>query len=231
MGVVPTDPWVLFLIGLGMGTGPCLVHQLGIVVPFVGAERSGFREGLREMLWFSLGRGLGYGTWGLVAGAAGTLVTLPEAATTGIQLLLGLVLAAAGLASLLRRDLPGHCRGLSHRLIQPRGRAMFLAGLSVAALPCLPLLAVIAGAGAAGPWAGLAGGLAVAAGSSLSPALVAAPVLSSLAGRLEGGAGRAAQLAGWLRPAAALVLFGVGLTYSFQAVLALTGPLGGAPAP
>lgn len=239
MGPMPADPWTLFLIGLGLGTGPCFAHQMAIVVPFVGAERSGVGAGLREVLSFSLGRALGYSVWGLAVGAAGTLAGLPVALTASIQLALGLLLAVAALTSLLRRDLPALCRPLSDSLIRPLGRTMFFAGLSVAAVPCLPLLAVVTAAAANGPLAGAAGGLALAAGSTLSPTLLAAPVLSGLTGRLgevEGGAAaeggrvrRASLVVAWMRPLAALVLFGVGLTYALRAVLALAVRLGGVP--
>jgi len=80
----------LFLNGLALGLGPCMVFCLPILVPFIAGTRRGWLEGLKATLAFSLSRLAAYTLLGLLAGLSG-------------ELLIGLLVGGPGPATLERR--------------------------------------------------------------------------------------------------------------------------------
>jgi sulfite exporter TauE/SafE len=56
--------------GFGMGWGPCLAFCGPILLPYIGATKGGWREGLRMSAMFSLGRLLGLAILGGLASVA-----------------------------------------------------------------------------------------------------------------------------------------------------------------
>ena len=46
----------LLLTGFVMGWGPCLPHSAAVLLPYIGATKTGWREGTRSGLLFALGK-------------------------------------------------------------------------------------------------------------------------------------------------------------------------------
>ena len=193
----------LFLAGLAGG----VTHCAGMCGPFViaqaaaMADRSAGGGALRRLsgaalLPYHLGRALGYGLLGSVAGGMAGLVTLG----TGFRFVLAGLLAAAALlmfaqasariAALLPRmpapRLPaGLEKHLGRLIAAPTGLRGVALGLMLSALPCGLLYGALAGAAATG--SALGGGLAmVAFVAGTMPALMGVALLGRFFGRRAG---------------------------------------------
>jgi sulfite exporter TauE/SafE len=196
-GGVPTVALALFLAGLAGG----VTHCAGMCAPFVLAQAGATADrhaggGLlvrlsgAALLPYHLGRMLGYGALGALAGGMAGLVTQ----LSGLRHLLALLLLAAAIlmaAQALARWKPGlHLPALpgpgarlgvlvGRLLSAPTGWRGVALGLALSALPCGLLYAALAGAAATG--SALAGAIAMA---SFVAGTVPALVGVALVGRL-----------------------------------------------
>lgn len=164
-GALPAMAAALFVAGLASGA----THCAGMCAPFVLAQVPGRAlEGgvLRRLsgaalLPYHLGRMLGYGALGALAGAGAGLV----AGITGLRLLLAALLALAAALMLAQAAerlgwrvpqlpaarLPGFVRArIGGLLAAPQGRRGVLLGLLLSALPCGAIYAALAAAAATG---------------------------------------------------------------------------------
>lgn len=216
----------LFLAGLAGG----LMHCSAMCGPFVLAQAAATADArlgggmLRRLsgaalLPYHLGRGLGYGALGAVAGGAGALL----AQATGLRWLAALLLLLASLMMLAQASakfaallptwpMPGLPRGLQVRLggllAAPTGWRGVRLGLLLSALPCGLLYAALAAA--AGSGSALAGGLAMLTFVlGTFPALAAVALLGRFFGRVTGPRWRA--LGGALFLLNAVLLAGLAL--------------------
>ncbi len=214
-GGLPALLGALFLAGLAGGA----THCAGMCGPFVLAQAAAGAEAMAgggvlrrlsgaALLPYHLGRMLGYGALGALAGGAAGLVVQ----ASGLRVLLAVLLVAAALLMLVaaaERILPGRWRAgraggfalplpaAFHRRIgallaaPPTGGRGVLLGLMLSALPCGMLYGALAGAAAAG--SALAGALAMAAFVlGTVPALVGVALVGRFFGRRHGGAFRTA---------------------------------------
>ena len=67
-------PLEMFLTGLALGVGPCMLFCLPILIPFVAGTVDGWIEGLKAAIVFSLSRLMAYVLLGLVAGLSGEVL-------------------------------------------------------------------------------------------------------------------------------------------------------------
>lgn len=67
-------PLEMFLTGLTLGVGPCMLFCLPILIPFVAGTVDGWIEGLKAAIVFSLSRLMAYVLLGLVAGLSGEVL-------------------------------------------------------------------------------------------------------------------------------------------------------------
>jgi sulfite exporter TauE/SafE len=228
-GGVPALMGALFLAGLAGG----LTHCVAMCGPFVlaqGAALAGDSLGagaLRRLsgaalLPYHLGRGLGYGLLGALAGGAGALFAQASGLrylAAGLLLLAALLMlgqASARLAAWLPHlPVPRLPRGVEARLApllaSPTGWRGVRLGLLLSALPCGLLYAALAAAAASG--SALAGGLAMLAFvAGTVPALVALAFFGRGLRHLLGGAAPAAGAALFVLNAAVLLTLAVRLT-------------------
>jgi Uncharacterized conserved protein len=202
----------MLLAGLAGGATHCALMCAPFVLAQVaaGADRSHAGGALARMsgaalLPYHLGRMLGYGLLGALAGMLAGVAR----ATTGLGVLLAIPLALAALVCLLLAidragagwlrapALPAWAgRMLARLAADPRGARGVAMGLLLSALPCGLLYGALAGAAASG--SALGGALAMAAFVlGTIPALIAV----ALSGRLL-----LRQAGAWLRPAGTAVL-------------------------
>ncbi|UCD44211.1 MAG: sulfite exporter TauE/SafE family protein [Candidatus Bathyarchaeota archaeon] len=137
----------LFLSGLALGLGPCMVFCLPILVPFIAGTRQGGFEGLKATLTFSLSRLAAYTLLGLLAGFSGELLigllvgggyslyawTLGGALISlmGVLIIVGAEPRLGQYDFFSRFDIGSDLKGLA------------LLGFLVGATPCGPLLGVL----------------------------------------------------------------------------------------
>jgi sulfite exporter TauE/SafE len=207
-GGVPAVALALFLAGLAGG----LTHCAGMCAPFVlaqcgaTADRHGgggmlTRLAGAALLPYHLGRMLGYGLLGALAGGMAGLVTQ----LSGVRFLLAALLLAAALLMAAQavarwRGAGGGSAGtgwlaarlggvIAPLLAAPGGLRGVGLGLALSALPCGLLYAALAGAAATG--SALAGAIAMAAFvAGTVPALVGVALLGRLFLRRGGEAFR-----------------------------------------
>jgi hypothetical protein len=202
----------MFTAGLAGGATHCALMCAPFVLAQVaaGADRShagGVMARLSgtALLPYHLGRMLGYGLLGALAGLLAGLVR--EASGLGALLAIPLALAALiclllaigrGRTGWLRAPAPPDWAGraLAQLAADPTGVRGLLLGLLLSALPCGLLYGALAGAGAAG--SALGGGLAMAAFVlGTMPALIAVGFSGRLLLRRAGA---------WLKPAGTALL-------------------------
>jgi sulfite exporter TauE/SafE len=207
-GGVPAVALALFLAGLAGGLTHCATMCAPFVLAQAGATASRSAAGGMlarlsgaALLPYHLGRMLGYGALGAVAGGTAGLVTQ----VTGLRFLLALLLLAAALLmaaqALLRLPerwrpaglhlpaLPGPGGWLAARigglLAAPTGLRGVALGLALSALPCGLLYAALAGAAATG--SALAGAIAMASFvAGTVPSLVGVALLGRIFLRRQG---------------------------------------------
>lgn len=225
---VPALMAALFVAGLAGG----LTHCVAMCGPFVLAQGAATaadslgagtlrRLSGASLLPYHLGRGLGYGLLGALAGGAGALFAQASglrylaAALLLLAALLMLAQASARLAAWLPHlPVPRLARGLEERLApllaSPTGWRGARLGLLLSALPCGLLYAALAAAAASG--SALAGALAMLAfvGGTV-PALVALAFFGRGLRHLLGGAAPAAGAALFVLNAAVLLTLAVRL--------------------
>jgi sulfite exporter TauE/SafE len=137
----------LFLSGLALGLGPCMVFCLPILVPFIAGTRRGWLEGLKATLAFSLSRLAAYTLLGLLAGLSGELL-IGLLVGGGFSLyawilggalisLMGVLIIVGAEPKLGQYDL------LSRFDIGSDLKGLAFLGFLVGATPCGPLLGVL----------------------------------------------------------------------------------------
>jgi sulfite exporter TauE/SafE len=140
-------PLELFLTGLALGSGPCMLFCLPILIPFVAGTRDGWVEGLWATLAFSVSRLSAYTLLGLVAGLVGEvlvgLVGGPAFSFAMISLG-GLLIAMLGTLIVFQGSPRAGVFGLLFRAALGNGlRSPFLLGFIVGIKPCAPLLGIL----------------------------------------------------------------------------------------
>ncbi len=197
------------MMGVSVGFGPCFSHHFLVLLPYIGAVSRDARGGFLEVLYFSAARILTYGVMG--AGAALTGMILHLAADAHLPALagrtaFGALLMALAVVALFAGD-SFACSQLHRRLVRRPGRAMALAGFLIALTPCPFFLGLLGAATASGsPVYGTLAAVSFAAGTAISPLLVAGPLLGLVKERLPTGA-----MAQCSRIAGGLLLFGYGV--------------------
>ncbi len=173
-----------------MGIGPCFSHQLLIAVPYIGLMRGNYRQGLWEIIYFSLSRMAAYGLLGTGAGIVGSIFYSAFSSHAILMIsrgVLGLFLLIMAVLVLVF-DQNIFCRWMEKVLMKPVGRAMALAGFLTALTPCPVLLGLLAYAAAANNvFYGTVNGLLFALGTAISPLLFLGPFFGFLKGYLTAG--------------------------------------------
>lgn len=227
-GGLPTLLGAMLVAGLAGGA----THCAGMCAPFVlaqGAARAAAADGGRlarlsgaALLPYHLGRALGYGALGALAGGAAGVLTLSDSGNrawlAGPLLAAALIMLAQGCARLGGRWVPAWAarlpvpglpaavqRMVGRMMAAPSGWRGVVLGLLLSALPCGLLYGALLGAAAAG--SALGGALAMAAFVvGTMPALMGVGLLGGIFVRRFGAVLRPAAAALFLVNAAVLGL-------------------------
>jgi sulfite exporter TauE/SafE len=140
--------WSLFLTGLFLGYGPCLLTCGPLLIPYIAATKENAGKGFRTYLIFSLTRVFVYLILGFLAGVLGEWVLhrFYESQTLKILFLFfGFFLVAVGFFLMIEKfPLGQKCHFLIQTHLQKKDtKNIILFGLFVSLAPCLPLAAVL----------------------------------------------------------------------------------------
>jgi len=168
-------------LGLAYGLGPCLISCLPYLGPVFLARDFTLRRSWQVVAPLAVGRLVGYGSFGWVAGMAGNVMKDGTAAPT-VRLVVGAAAVMMGLALLWRRPA---CATASNevaplrrmkvpaepRVLLPGG--LFLMGIGMALTPCAPLgIVLFSAAVSASAGQGALLGVAFGLGAIVVPSLV-----------------------------------------------------------
>ena len=88
----------LFIGGFTMGWGPCLAYTLPLLLPYIGATKRNWKEGLKVGVLFSVGRLIALALLGGLATVAFCVNKsfLPPQMSGGLDLIVGRVIVTIG---------------------------------------------------------------------------------------------------------------------------------------
>ncbi|OIO35338.1 MAG: hypothetical protein AUJ74_06680 [Candidatus Omnitrophica bacterium CG1_02_44_16] len=140
--------WSLFLTGIFLGAGPCLLSCGPLLVSYIVGTKKDTLGGLRVYLIFSITRVFVYAVFGVLAGFFGEMILHRALGSFALKisfLIFGMFLFSLGVLIALDKFSVGqkHC-GLIHKyLVSKDTKNVVIFGLIVSFAPCLPLLAVL----------------------------------------------------------------------------------------
>ncbi len=149
---MPNVAWSLFLTGIFLGVGPCLLSCGPLLVSYIASTQKDTLGGLRVYLIFSVTRMLVYVAFGVLAGFFGEMVLqriLESFVLKIVFLFFGVFLFLLGFLIALDKFSVGHSAlqkycGFLHRDLGTKDiKNTVIFGLIVSFAPCLPLLAVL----------------------------------------------------------------------------------------
>ncbi len=197
-----------FIVGVATAFGPCLGHHIFILLPYLALAGKDVRHSLMELVAFSAARIGTYAGMGMLAGSTGLIFARWISSPMIFSMArggLGIVLCGVAVTVLLREN-NTFCRFTSKFFTNRSGRAMALSGFFTALVPCPVLLGLFTYSSASGEILyGFASGAAFAAGTTISPLLVMAPVCTLVKKKTAGNIKFIVRFGG------GLFLFGYGL--------------------
>lgn len=172
----------LFIIGITVSSGLCFAFCGPVILPYIAATRSGWKEGLKATLIFLFSRLVAYCLLGLLAGLLGRLlIAWLRQFEYLIFLIGGILILIIGLMIIFGKEShPLLCQFLSRQVVDNNIKGPMLLGLIVGILPCLPILGVLAyiALKSQNLWQGAFYGFAFGMGKFISP-LIPLGVLAS----------------------------------------------------
>lgn len=135
----------LFLLGLSLSFGPCLLFCSPILLPYIAATKKGWKEGFKNAIVFSLSKTVAYLFLGVLAAFLGAAIhDIISAKIKIIFISGGLLISLMGIIIILGIGTkysfcPKWCKELAIEGL----RGTVLLGLIVGILPCIPLLGAI----------------------------------------------------------------------------------------
>lgn len=163
----------LFIIGITVSFGPCLVLCSPLILPYIAGTRKGWKEGLVTILLFSFMRLLIFAFLGLLSSLLGSLFVIwLKEYSSFLYLGGGSLICIIGLLIIFGQGhIEGLCLFFKNQLIDDKLKGPIILALAVSILPCLPVVGVFAyiALKAQNIWQGIVFGLAFGLGKFLSP--------------------------------------------------------------
>jgi sulfite exporter TauE/SafE len=137
-----SDSFRLLVAGFVMGWGPCLAHSAPLLLPYIGATKGHWKDGLKIGLAFSGGRLLALGFLGGIATIAFSYINkfFPPHRSGWLYGIVALFMIAMGVLIVIRKGL----RIQTGKSICDKGiESMFIFGLLMGVAPCVPYVAIL----------------------------------------------------------------------------------------
>ena len=138
----------LFLTGIFLGYGPCLLSCGPLLVSYIAATKENALGGLKTYIIFSLTRMFVYIVFGILAGLLGEWVIHRFFESQALKILFfafGLFLTVLGILLIIEKfSLGQKCHSLIHHYLGSKDlKNIIIFGLILSFAPCLPLMAVL----------------------------------------------------------------------------------------
>jgi len=202
----------LLAAGFTMGWGPCLTYTAPLLLPYIGATKGDWKDGLKISLAFSIGRLLALAILGGAATVAFRFINqfFPPHRSGWLYLIAASFMIAMGILIILGKGFRLH---IGKGILDKGMKSMFLFGFLMGIAPCVPYVAILTYIACVAEDAILAGILY--AGLFAIGTAVAPMVLGTLMGIVPGKLLRSAKLYKTFQVACGivLVLFGFQLIY------------------
>ncbi len=195
-----------------MGWGPCLTYTAPLLLPYIGATKRNWQDGLRVALLFSIGRLLALSILGGLATVAFGFINqfFPPQKSGWLYLVSAGFMITIGILIILGK---GFKIGIGKSILDKGTTSMFLFGFLMGIAPCVPYVAILTYIACIAENAVLTG-ILYAAVFAISTA-TAPIVLGTLMGIIPGKLFKPAKLLRTFQLicGVALVLFGFQLVY------------------
>lgn len=135
-----------FLFGLSLGLGPCLVSCGPLVISYIAGTRKNIAQSICAYLLFSLSRIIVYLGLGLAVFLLGRLAaeSFFSQALRYLFIFGGIFILAVGLFMVFGKSLDfKFCRRAENLLCFGQAKTIFIFGLIMGIMPCLPLVSVL----------------------------------------------------------------------------------------
>ena len=132
----------LLVAGFTMGWGPCLTYTAPLLLPYIGATKRSWKDGLKVGLAFSIGRLLALAILGGLATVAFSFINqfFPPQRSGWLYLCSALFMIAMGTLIILGKGFKMHIGG---GILDKGTKSMFLFGFLMGVAPCIPYVAVL----------------------------------------------------------------------------------------
>jgi sulfite exporter TauE/SafE len=130
------------LAGLTMGWGPCLAYMAPILLPYIGATKKSWKQGLKVALLFSLGRLVAFSILGGLATIAFHYINrlFPPHVSSWLYLAVGVFMVVMGILIVLGKGFGIH---IKESLLEKSSYSMIVFGFLIGIAPCVPYIAIL----------------------------------------------------------------------------------------
>jgi len=179
----------LFFAGFVMGWGPCLTYTAPLLLPYIGATKKNWQDGLKIGLSFSCGRLVALAILGGLATVAFSFINrfFPPHRAGLLYVIAALFMIGIGTLIILGK---GFNLPIGEGLLQRGTESMFLFGFLMGVAPCVPYVAIltyIACVAEDAVFAGILYATVFALGTAIAPVILGT-LVGAIPGRLSGSA-------------------------------------------
>ena len=137
-----SNSFKLLIAGFAMGWGPCLTYTAPLLLPYIGATKKNWRDGLRVALVFSIGRLLALAILGGLATVAFSFINqfFPPQKSGWLYLVSALFMVTIGTLIILGKAFKIH---IGKSVLDKGTASMFLFGFLMGIAPCVPYVAIL----------------------------------------------------------------------------------------
>lgn len=132
----------LLLAGFTMGWGPCLTYTVPLLLPYIGATKSSWQDGLKVGIVFSIGKLLAFAILGGLATVAFSFINqfFPPQKSGWLYLILAFFMIAMGILIILGKGFKMH---VGRGILDKGTKSMLLFGFLMGIAPCVPYVAIL----------------------------------------------------------------------------------------
>jgi len=132
----------LLIAGFTMGWGPCLTYTAPLLLPYIGATKRNWQDGLKVALLFSIGRLSALAILGGLATIAFSFINqfFPPQKSGWLYLVSALFMVTIGILVILDKGFKVH---IAKRELEKGTASMFLFGFLMGVAPCVPYVAIL----------------------------------------------------------------------------------------
>jgi len=132
----------LLIAGFTMGWGPCLAYTAPLLLPYIGATKRNWQDGLKVGLVFSIGRLLALAILGGLATIAFSSINrfFPPQKSGWLYLMVAFFMTTMGILIILGKGFKMH---IGKTILDKGTISIFLFGFLMGIAPCVPYVAIL----------------------------------------------------------------------------------------